>query len=79
MNEMDIKEVIQVLKIMISYCKHNRDEIPALFKMLEIFNVRVSYDLNFISNFYEDYIHEEYSADQKRRIFKYYVKFMESD
>ncbi|MDP6450995.1 MAG: hypothetical protein QF773_09270, partial [Lentisphaeria bacterium] len=34
--EPDIKEVIQVLKIMIRYCKQNKNEIKVLFDMLEI-------------------------------------------
>jgi len=60
--EPDIKEVIQVMKILIRYCKQNKSEISVLFEMLEIFNQRIAFDLTFVTDFYQEYIHKSYSS-----------------
>jgi len=71
-------EVSQILKIFVQYCKHNKKEIRIIFDMLPIFNFRQSIDFSFLHRFYRYYIPENYSSEEKRDIFMYFLDYIRS-
>ena len=62
---------------LVLYCKTQKNEIPLLFKMIEILNTRTANDLSFLYKFYKYYIPEEYTPLQKQKIFLYFLKFLQ--
>ena len=68
-------EISQILKIIILYCKNNRKEIQLIFDILPIFNIRTSNDYSFLHKFYRYYLPENYTSQQKREIFLYFLEF----
>ena len=54
----------------------NKSEMFLIFKMLEIFNNRIPNDFSFLKKFYKYYIPNEYSPQQKKEIFFYYIDFI---
>ncbi len=69
-------EVTQILKIFVQYCKYNKKRIDIIFDMLPIFNVRQSTDFSFLHRFYKYYIPDNYSSEEKRNIFLYFLNYI---
>ena len=45
-----------ILKILVDYCKHQRQDLDKLFGLLKAFEHRTAYDLSFLKNFFKYYI-----------------------
>lgn len=66
-------ETSQIIKTFVLYCQNNRSEIKVLFEIVQIYNIRTSYNFSFVDRFFRYYLPEHYTPAQKRKIFIYFL------
>ena len=68
-----------LVKSLLTYCKHHREDVETLFKLLHVFMNRHVASCHFLALYLEKDVAKEYSNDEKRNVFFKFVEVFSSN